>query len=152
MTTVSHDQIKPNEADPLPAATRISMYIAFFGGIVTPVLETIRRWHQLSDPKYFIAWFDDYIIGAFLLLAAWRTLQRYDNGYKLLIAAWGFSTGMIFCSFFGQLQQISRPDPSEVSAVIVVSIKGFMFVICILSLVLAIQHVPKNKTDHTMIL
>ena len=54
----------------LPAPLKISTYIAFIGGIVTPALETIRRWNQLSDPQYFINWFDDYIIGAFLLIAA----------------------------------------------------------------------------------
>ncbi|MDB5209692.1 MAG: hypothetical protein JWQ30_519 [Sediminibacterium sp.] len=140
------------DTEPLPATTRVSMYIAFFGGIVTPVLETIRRWHQLSDPQYFIAWFDDYIIGAFLLFAAWRTLRHYNNGYKLLIGAWGFATGMIFSSFFGQLQRLGQPDPAPVSSITVAIIKGVMFAVCIISLVLALQHTDRQKTDHTMIL
>ena len=85
----------------IPLGLRISMYVAFVGGILTPILETIRRWHQMSDLHYFVSWFDDYLIGGFLFFAAWKTHKMPDSGHKYLIAAWGFATGMIFYSFFG---------------------------------------------------
>ena len=124
----------------IPLGLRISMYVAFVGGILTPILETIRRWHQMSDLHYFISWFDDYLIGGFLFFAAWKTHKMPDSGHKYLIAAWGFATGMIFYSFFGQLQALNQPDPSQISSTVVLLIKGIMFSICIVSLILALMH------------
>jgi hypothetical protein len=83
----------------------ISLYVALVGGILLPVLETIRRWHQLTDLDYFITWFDDYIIGTFLFFAGWKTYKSLTNGAKYLVGAWGFATGMCFYSFFGQLKR-----------------------------------------------
>ncbi len=139
--------MKTNSPSELPLSTRISMYTAFIGGIITPTLETVRRWRQIPDPHYFIAWFDDYLIGGFLLFAAWKTFKDHVNGYRFLIAAWGFATGMAFYSFFGQLQRIDQPDPSQVSSAIVVMIKGFMFAICILCLFFSLQNPAKHKVD-----
>ena len=41
--------------------------LAILAGIVLPLGETARRWHQIADPRMFFAWFDDWLIGAFLL-------------------------------------------------------------------------------------
>jgi len=139
--------MKTNARTELPLSTRISMYTAFIGGIITPALETIRRWRQIPDPHYFIAWFDDYLIGGFLLFAAWRTFKDHANGYRFLIAAWGFATGMAFYSFFGQLQRIDQPDPSLVSSATVVLIKGIMLAICITCMIFSLQHPVKQKAD-----
>jgi hypothetical protein len=121
-----------------------SMYVAFIAGILLPILETIRRWDQLADFRYFIAWFDDYIIGGFLFFGAWKTYRAVAHGVNYLIAAWGFATGMCFYSFFGQLQAINEPDPGPLSATTIVLIKGVMFLICIVCLILSLnQKVPK---------
>jgi hypothetical protein len=125
-------------------AITASMYVAFAGGILTPVLETIRRWHQLADLQYFINWFDDYLIGGFLVFAAWKTFQSTANGQKYLIAAWGFATGMAFYSFFGQLQSLNRPDPAPVSSTTVVFIKGVMLMTCIVCLWLTLKPLSKR--------
>lgn len=135
-----------NKSKNLPGEIKVSMYIAFIGGILTPLLETIRRWRQMSDLHYFISWFDDYMIGGFLFLAAWKTFTSAFNGVRYLVAAWGFATGMIFYSFFGQLQVINQPDPAPVSTATVVIIKGVMFLICIASLVLSLKsNLSKNQ-------
>ncbi len=76
------------------------MYLGFIGGIGIPILETIRRWHQLTDLHHFINWFDDYLMGAFLLFAAWKTYQSAEIGKPYLCSAWGAATGMMFMSFF----------------------------------------------------
>ena len=131
---------------------RISMYAAFIGGVLTPLLETVRRWHQISDPHYFINWFDDYLIGGFLLFAAWKTYKIPESGHKYLIAAWGFANGMISYSFFGQLQRLNQPDPASISSTSVVLIKGIMFMICVVSLMLALRHsspVSPTTVRHT---
>jgi hypothetical protein len=124
---------------------KISMYLAFVGGLLTPALETIRRWNQLSDPHYFISWFDDYLIGGFLLFGAWRTLRSAKEGKKFLTAAWGFATGMAFYSFFGQLQSLGQIDPAPVSSSTVAIIKGVMLITCIVSLVFSLQESLENK-------
>jgi hypothetical protein len=120
-------------------ATRVSMYVAFVAGILLPILETIRRWDQLAELRYFITWFDDYIIGGFLFFGAWKTYKSMSNGVRYLIAAWGFSTGMCFYSFFGQLQAINEPDPGPLSSSAVVLIKGVMFLICISCLIFSLN-------------
>jgi hypothetical protein len=117
---------------------KISMYIAFVGGILTPVLESVRRWHQISDIRYFMTWFDDYIIGSFLVFAAWRTHKSIAKGRKYLIASWGIATGMSFYSFFSQLQAINHPDPAPVSTSTVAIVKGIMFLVCIISLLFSL--------------
>jgi hypothetical protein len=132
-------KFKTNSYKNLPPGIKVSMYIAFAGGVLTPVLETIRRWHQMPDLHYFISWFDDYMIGGFLFFAAWKTFKLTINGIKYLNAAWGFATGMIFYSFFGQIQTINQPDPAPVSSLAVAIIKGVMFLICICSLILSLK-------------
>jgi hypothetical protein len=139
-----------NTRNLLPLSTRISMYTAFVGGILTPVLETIRRWHQMSDLHYFMFWFDDYIIGGSLFFAAWKTYRYAVNGYRYLIAAWGFATGMAFSSFFSQLQRIDEPDPAPVSSATVALVKGIMLLICVLGLILALRHKVNSKVDKTL--
>jgi hypothetical protein len=124
--------------------SRVSMYVAFAASILLPILETIRRWDQLADPRYFITWFDDYIIGGFLFFGAWKTYRSITNGVKYLIAAWGFATGMCFYSFFSQLQAINESDPGPLPSSVVVLIKGIMFLICIACLIFSLdQRHPK---------
>ena len=130
---------KSNDHRTLLAGIKLSMYTAFVGGVLTPLLETIRRWHQIPDLHYFINWFDDYLIGGFLFFAAWKTFKSPANGVRYLIAAWGFAAGMAFYSFFGQLQALDQPDPAPVSTVTVVIIKGVMFLVSLVSLILSFK-------------
>ena len=81
----------------MSTALRASIYIAFYGGILLPVLETIRRWHQMSELRYFMAWFDNYIIGALLITGASVAMKTGRTGW--LATAWGFATGIGFFSF-----------------------------------------------------
>ena len=64
-----------------------SRNLAIFLGIITPLLETIRRWHtwQENPPAFF----DDYILGALLLYGAWRVGKDAQSGQRFLAAAWG---------------------------------------------------------------
>jgi len=64
-----------------------SRNLAIVLGIITPLLETIRRWHTWTDdPPSF---FDDYILGALLLFGAWRVSKNASRGQKFLVAGWG---------------------------------------------------------------
>jgi hypothetical protein len=57
---------------------QFSRNLAITGGVLVPLLETIRRWHtwQESLPNLF----DDYIMGAFLLFGAWKVGKDVNNG------------------------------------------------------------------------
>jgi hypothetical protein len=113
--------------------------VAFAGGAILPILETIRRWQQLSDFRYFMYWFDDYIIGAFLLIAAFRTFKAKSNGRLLLIAAWGFATGVALPSLVSQFENLNNPDPGPASSLTVAIVKAFMLFICVVCLALSVK-------------
>lgn len=105
-------------------ALRTSRALALIIGIALPLAELYRRRQQLGDLAMLPAWFDDVLIGAFLLYGWWRTKRDPEGGRLPLAAAWAFMGGMAYGSFFGQLAEISKPDPSGASPIIVVAIKG----------------------------
>jgi hypothetical protein len=58
-----------------------SRRLAVAGGLVLPVLETARRWNEWPGPvNAWLPWFDDYLLGAILLVAAWLSKQRASDG------------------------------------------------------------------------
>lgn len=108
-------------------------------GIFLPALETVRRFHQMSDYHYFLAWFDDYMLGAFLLFAAWKAHKNIVTGQKYLAAGWGAATAGLFLSFISQLDRIAQPDPAPVSSVWVAAIKGGILLFCVVNLVVSLR-------------
>lgn len=118
---------------------RFSRGLAIVAGVLLPIGETVRRWHQLSDIRMAPAWLDDWIIGLFLLYGAWRTRGSDFSGRAVLTAAWGFACGLAYCSFFMQLTSLGQPDPSGISSVKVVAVKGVMFAVAIGALVATLR-------------
>ena len=103
---------------------KISRRLALVIGLLLPIAELYRRWSQLGDISMFPSWFDDVLIGAFLLYGAWRTRGDREDGRIYLAAAWAFMAGMAYNAFFGQLAALSRPDPSGAPSIVIVVIKG----------------------------
>jgi hypothetical protein len=109
--------------------------LALVIGVVTPALETVRRWHQLITltvpwPGYL----DDVLLGAFLILGAWRA-GRGPSGRLVLAAAWGFLCGHAYGSFFEQLGVLDQPDPSGLAPAFIVAIKGLGLVLGVIGVV-----------------
>jgi|GEM_PF-441775 hypothetical protein len=125
----------------------ISRYLAIILGILTPLAETIRRWSTWRENPP--AFFDDYIIGAFLLFGAWRAGKDVGTGRPFLAAAWGFFCGMAYVSFFSQLEDIRLgiADPAPISSGAVAAIKGAGLAIGVMSLVFSLwpSQVKKSK-------
>jgi hypothetical protein len=126
----------------------ISRYFAIALGILTPLGETIRRWHTWRENPP--AFFDDYIIGGFLLFGAWRVGKDVQRGRPFLAAAWAFMCGMAYVSFFGQLEDIRLgiADPAPISSGAVAAIKGVGLAIGVMCLVFSLwptSPVVKNK-------
>jgi hypothetical protein len=117
----------------------VSKNLAFLLGVFLPLAETVRRWNQLTHLQYFVNWFDDYLFGVFLLLAAWKTHKDEVNGQKYLSAAWGVATGALFLSTFGQLERLGQPDPAQASIIGLVVTKGMLLVIALIGMVLSLR-------------
>src|SRR6266545_1659895 len=101
---------------------RISRATALIVGIVLPCIETSRRWHMLVD---WPSWLDDYI-AALLLLYAWQVgRHQISRSRPYLMAAWGYTFGIAYMSFFGQLKNVSGTGPSGMAIALVVGCKGF---------------------------
>jgi hypothetical protein len=131
----------------MPPALRASWTLAIILGVITPALETVRRWGELRNGTVsWPAFLDDYLIGAFLLYGAWRVRRDAGSGRAVLAAAWAFLCGMAYGSFFGQLAALGNPDPSGVSPAIVVGIKGLGLLIGIVGMVLALRS-RRDRTD-----
>lgn len=114
-------------------------------GIITPLLETVRRWSTWrNDPPSF---FDDYILGGLLLLGAWRVTKDVRTGQKFLSAGWGFMCGMAYLSFFGQVQdmRLGEIDPAPVPTECVAAIKGLGFALAILGLITSLRKIPDES-------
>ena len=115
---------------PLQISRRAALVVA----IVLPCIETWRRWQMLSD---WPAWLDDYIAAA-LLFYAWQA-GRHESARSrpYLMAAWGYTFGMAYMSFFGQLRNANDADPSGMTKAVVVVFKGVGLVLSLTCLALA---------------
>jgi hypothetical protein len=117
--------------------------LAVVAGVVLPIGETIRRWHQLSDPRLLWAWLDDYAIGAFLLYGAWRARRDPVTGQASLAAAWGFTLAIALGSFF--VGAFGDADPTGASRGLVIAIKGVMLALAIAALVSTLRWRPQAR-------
>lgn len=129
---------------------QFSRWLALIGGVLTPMAETIRRWHTWREsPANF---FDDYLLGAFLLYGVWRVGKDLRDGQRVLAAAWAFACGMGYYSFFGQLKavRLGEGDPAPVSAELILVIKGIAVGLAIVGLVTSLKRLPSGtSTNHT---
>lgn len=91
-------------------------------GIALPLVETWRRFDGLAD---WPSWLDDYIASALLLYGWYAGRGEVPRARPYLMAAWGYTLGMAYMSFFGQLSKGATTDPSGFSVAVVTGIKGF---------------------------
>ena len=124
---------------------RFSRALAYFGGVVLPIGETVRRWQQLGDLRMAPAWMDDWIIGLLLLYGAWRTRDDVAGGRPVLAAAWGFACGMGYASFFSELMNLDLTDPSGFPSTTVAAIKGLMLALGIAALIATLRWKPNAR-------
>jgi hypothetical protein len=124
---------------------QFSRRLAIVGGILTPLAETVRRWSTWRESPANL--FDDYILGAFLLYAAWRAGEDLMTGQKYLAAAWAFACGLGYYSFFGQLQivRLHQADPASIGAEWVLVIKGVAVALAVTALIVSLQRLPNSE-------
>lgn len=124
---------------------QFSRWLALIGGILIPLLETIRRWSTWRQSPASL--FDDYIMGAFLLFGASRVSKDIHSGQRFLAAAWAFACGLGYYSFFGQLDSLRRgvQDPAPIASEWVLLIKGIAWGLAIVALVASIRRLPREQ-------
>jgi hypothetical protein len=120
---------------------KTSAKMAVVMGLFLPVAETVRRINQILDYREFFSWFDDYILGAILLWAAYSVFKNKKNNVAYLIAAWGIATGALFLSFLGQFRyyQTASGDPGIFSTTFVAVAKALILVYILIGLTKAIK-------------
>ncbi|HZH32036.1 MAG TPA: hypothetical protein VEY11_14820 [Pyrinomonadaceae bacterium] len=124
---------------------QFSRRLAITFGILAPLGETIRRWHTWRE--YPPSFFDDYIMGAFLLYGAWRVGRDARGGQRFLAAAWAFTCGLGYYSFFGQLKSLSlgEVDPAPISSEWMLAIKGVGLALAIIALALSLRRSAESQ-------
>ena len=115
---------------------RFEILAAYSLGVALPLLEICRRRTNFSDIPSYI---DDFIIGGFLLVAAWYAQQERPYGRALLVAAWGILCGGLWGSLFGQIHNASAHDISGLPNMLVVALKILVYAVAIIGLVLSIR-------------
>ena len=129
----------------LSRSLQFSRWLALAGGILAPLAETIRRWSSWKQSPANL--FDDYIMGAFLLFAAWRLGKDVRSGQRFLTAAWGFACGLGYYSFFGQLDslRLGQADPAPIPSKWVLVVKGLAWGLAITALALSLKRLPEGE-------
>jgi hypothetical protein len=124
---------------------KFSRWLAIVAGIVAPLAETVRRWSTWQQSPHNL--FDDYIMGAFLLYAAWRAGKDARSGQRFLVAAWGFACGLGYYSFFGQLHslRLDQPDPAPIPSEWVLVIKGIAWTSALIALAVSLRRLPEKE-------
>jgi hypothetical protein len=124
---------------------RFSRVLAVLFGILAPVGETIRRWDTWQE--FPPALFDDYLMGALLIWGAWSTRGGYMAGIPVLTAAWGFTCGLGYYSFFEQVRRylLGEVDPAPIPSGWIVAIKGGGLALAVLALILTLREGRSNE-------
>lgn len=83
-------------------------------------------------------------MGALLLAGAWVAGRNFYPGQRLLAAAWGFTCGLGYYSFFDQLRryQLGEIDPAPISSAWVLAIKGGGVLLAIAALLATLKAEP----------
>lgn len=123
-----------------------SRKLAVIGVILAPLGETVRRWNTWQQSPANL--FDDYIMGAFLLYAAWKTDKNVQSGQRYLSAAWAFACGLGYYSFFGQLNSLraGELDPAPIPSEWILVIKGIAVTLAIIALVLSLKRLNNSES------
>ena len=120
---------------------RFEVAAAYVLGVALPVLEVCRRG---NDFGHVAAYADDFLAGGLLLWAAVSASMRRPAAPVLLVVAWAVLSGGFYYSFFGQLENTARSDVSGLPNLAVVGIKGTLYAVVIVALVLSARRLLRQ--------
>lgn len=82
---------------------RNSAFLALGFGLFLAIAEIVRNW---GDWQYWPFWIVDFIAAGALIWGALRSLHQGSS--RLLSAAWGFTVGIFWMSFFSHTQALNE--------------------------------------------
>ena len=93
---------------------KLNTVVAVILGIALAVGESIRRF----GTEFFLPFLlDDYIMCVLLILGAWHTHRSAFKDLRFLLAGWSFTCGMLYLSFFANLEKyMNNPSSPGISA------------------------------------
>ena len=123
---------------------RFEVIAAFTIGVLLPILETARRGisHWTIN---FTTMFEDYLLGALLLIGGWAAYRSRAWGPVFLVLAWAAFSGLMTSSFVGQLEETLRQTVSEPNNLLVVVVKFLLWSVCVVSLVLSFRTATRRR-------
>jgi hypothetical protein len=121
-----------------PFLLRYSRYAAWVGGVLIPLLESIRRWGTGN----YLLWLDDYLVGAALLFAAWQAGRDNPSGRPWLAAAWAFACGIGYSSFVGHWLRMDEPDVGRFDHHLLTGAIGLGLLLALLALYGSMRRAP----------
>ena len=101
---------RPRSVRALGLMIKLNVVIAAVLGIALAVGESIRRFGTDSWPPFVV---DDYIMCILLCLGAWRAYRSTFTDLRLLLAGWSFTSGMLYLSFFANLERYMTNAPDS---------------------------------------
>jgi len=100
--------------------------------------ETLRSWGA-GRPWFSVA--DDYFMAVLLVVAAVR------DGPALLCGGFGFASGMLYGSFFGHVEALSRHevDPGNIPQSCLTEVIGVLFVSALVGFGLSVREAVRRS-------
>jgi len=119
--------------------TRNSAFLALGFGVFLVIAEIVRNW---GDWQPWPFWIVDFIAAGSLVWGGLRTLSQGSS--RLLSAAWGFTVGIFWMSFFSHTEALSEGTAETyasgaVSEGFLTLIIGAMLVAAIAGLVMSLS-------------
>ena len=123
---------------------RFEVVAAVVGGVLLPLLETIRRGldHWAVN---FTTMFEDYLAGGLLLASGLASTRSKPYAPLLLLTAWAYVTGLMGSSFWDQLESTIRGLELEANNSVVLAFKLVVWGTCVIALILAFRGALSNK-------
>jgi hypothetical protein len=118
-------------------------------GVGLPLLQACRTACFGGGMPALLAWpiaVDAYVTGALLLLGARAASRGLPHGRFLLAAAWGFTGGIMYRTFF---EQLADPDRHAGPRMLVLVVKGALLLAAGLGLAGALRVIPAAKLATT---
>ena len=109
-------------------------------GVGLAIGETIRSW-GVQRPIFAVV--DDYVIAVFLVAAA--AWGDRPGAYAFLAAAFGFSSGVLYGSFFLHLSRLSQRDPGNIPQKLLTFLIGLAFFGSVLGGALAVRGAARQR-------
>lgn len=93
--------------------------------------ESWRSW-GVGRPIMFVL--DDYLMGGFLIVAAWAVRRPTVRNRAMFAAAWGFSAGMLYPSFFAKIHEPALMQQGNWDPLVLTALVGVAFAVSLIGM------------------